>query len=141
MKRLAAILTTGATAAIAVPLISVATAQAAPEGSVYFSHDGQNCAITPDGVIGCDGWQMVGVLTVPIGGGTVISIPAPQSIRDAGGIHPSYDLSRPYTQPGGNPDFYQVANDQGPFGPKLSFAGAFCEVSFRGTFRCVARGE
>lgn len=95
MKRLAAILTTGATAAIAVPLISVATAQAAPEGSVYFSHDGQNCAITPDGVIGCDGWQMVGVLTVPIGGGTVISIPAPQSIRDAGGIHPSYDLVSP----------------------------------------------
>ncbi|WP_458690637.1 hypothetical protein [Nocardia tengchongensis] len=140
MKRSVLALAVGVSAAVTIPLVTAATAQAAPPDSVYFNYGGKNCAITPDGVIGCDGWQMVPVFSIPLGGGIPISLPAPQSIQDAGGVRPSYDFSQSYTQPGGNPDFFQVANDQGPWGPKLSFAGAFCEVSFRGTFRCVARG-
>lgn len=140
MKRSAVALIAAVSAAVTVPLAAAATAQAAPAGSVYFNYGGKNCAITPDGVIGCDGWQNVPVFSLPIGGGMPVSIPAPQSIQDAGGIRPSYDFSQPFTQPGGNPDFFQVANDQGPFGPRLSHAGAFCEISFRGWFRCVPRG-
>lgn len=140
MKRSVLALAVGVSAAVTIPLVTAATAQAAPPDSVYFNHDGENCAITPDGVIGCDGWQMVPVFSLPIGGGIPISVPAPQKIQDAAGVRPSYDFSGSFTQPGGNPDFFQVANDQGPFGPRLSFAGAFCEVSFHGSFRCVARG-
>ncbi|MFB8005721.1 hypothetical protein [Nocardia sp. NPDC056000] len=139
MKRVA--LVAAALAGIAVPIAAMPAANAAPEGSVYFNYGGKNCAITPDGVIGCDGWGPVQVLSIPLGGGIPVSIPAPQSIQDAGGLHPSYDFSQPFTQPGGNPDFFAVANDQGPFGPKLSHAGAFCEISFHGWFRCVARGQ
>ncbi|MFI1912031.1 hypothetical protein [Nocardia sp. NPDC020380] len=139
MKRLA--LTATAAAAIAVTgLISAGAAGAAPDGSAYFNYGGKNCAITPDGIIGCDGWQQVPVFSIPLGGGIPVAIPAPQSIQDASGIHPAYDFSQPFTQPGGNPDFFAVANDSGPFGPRLSHAGAFCEISFRGWFRCVPRG-
>ncbi|MEC3954175.1 hypothetical protein VMT65_14140 [Nocardia sp. CDC153] len=140
MKRSMKTLIVGVSVAAAVPLLATATAQAAPPGSVYFNYGGKNCAITPDGVIGCDGWQMVTAVTLPVGGGLPIDVPAPQSIQDATGIHPSYDFSQPYTLPGGNPDFESVANDQGPWGPRLSFAGAFCEISFHGWFRCVPRG-
>ncbi|WP_330181640.1 hypothetical protein OHB26_35575 [Nocardia sp. NBC_01503] len=141
MKRFGLLIAAGVTAAVTAPLVATVPAQAAPPDSVYFNYGGKNCAITPDGVIGCDGWQDVSIFTIPIGGGIPISIPAPQSIQDAGGLHPSYDFSQSYTQPGGNPDFFQVANEQGPFGPKLSYAGAFCEISFRGWFRCAARGQ
>ncbi|MEV0247448.1 hypothetical protein AB0H76_12725 [Nocardia sp. NPDC050712] len=139
MKRL--VRTATAVAGMAVAVVSMTgAAAAAPEGSAYFNYGGKNCAITPDGVIGCDGWQQVQVFSVPIGGGIPISVPAPQSIQDAGGMRPSYDFGQPFTQPGGNPDFFAVANDSGPFGPRLSHAGAFCEISFRGWFRCVPRG-
>ncbi|GAB2564937.1 hypothetical protein [Nocardia heshunensis] len=139
MKRSTAVLIAGITAVMAFPL-ATATAQAAPPGSVYFDHEGKNCAITPDGIVGCDGWQMVGVGSLPIGGGLPISVPAPQRLWDAGGSHPSYDFSQPFTLPGGNPDFAQVANEQGTFGPRLTFAGASCEVGFHGLFICRARG-
>ncbi|MGV9409474.1 hypothetical protein ACWDOP_06125 [Nocardia sp. NPDC003693] len=139
MKRVA--ITATAVAGISMTAVAAAgVAQGAPEGAAFFNYGGKNCAITADGVIGCDGWQMVPVFSVPIGGGIPVSVPAPQSIQDAGGIRPTYDLAQPFTLPGGNPDFFAVANDSGPFGPKLSHAGAFCEISFRGWFRCVPRG-
>ncbi|MGW2663744.1 hypothetical protein ACWCW7_22515 [Nocardia tengchongensis] len=141
MRRSVFALALGVTAAVSVPMVTAATAQAAPPNSVYFNYGGKNCAITPDGVIGCDGWQQVQVFTYTGSGVSFpVYVPAPQSIQDAAGMRPSYDFSQSFTQPGGNPDFFQVANDQGPWGPKLSYAGASCEVGFHGSFYCVARG-
>lgn len=141
MRRSVVALAVGVSAAASVPMVAVATAQAAPPDSAYFYYGGKNCAITPDGVIGCDGMQMVPVHTVSGSGVSFpISVPAPQTIQDAAGLRPSYDFSRSFTHPNGNPDFFQVANDQGPWGPRLSHAGAYCEVGFHGSFLCVARG-
>ncbi|WP_433662294.1 hypothetical protein ACQPW1_09135 [Nocardia sp. CA-128927] len=123
--------------AATLPIVFAATAQAAPAGSMYFSYGGANCAIMPDGSIGCDlpNIRLVGLNIV---GDVSIPVPAQQIVADPR-TRPSYDFSNPYTQPGGNPDFYQVANDRGTFGARISYAGAFCEESFRGTFMCVSR--
>ncbi|QIS04351.1 hypothetical protein F5X71_20270 [Nocardia brasiliensis] len=138
MKRIAKTCAGLFSVAAALPIVFAATAHAAPPGSVYFNYKGTNCAITPDGAIGCDlpnirpvGLTIVGDFSIPV--------PAPQIVADPR-TRPGYDLSKPYTQPGGNSDFYQVANDQGTFGARISYAGASCEESFRGTFMCVSKG-
>ncbi|WP_405136581.1 hypothetical protein [Nocardia sp. NBC_01388] len=137
MKRSAILATATIAAALALPLATAASAQAAPEGSMYFSYGDRNCAIMPDGTIGCDlnSIQMVNLPVGPWG----IAVPTIQYVADPN-PRATYDFSRPYTQPGGNPDLSQVANDNGPFGPRLSYAGAYCEAGFHGILHCVARG-
>lgn len=137
MKRFASLTAAVATVAVAVPLLAAASAQAAPPGSRYFHYGDRNCAIMPDGTIGCDldNIQMVNLPIGPWG----IAVPAIQYVADPN-PRATYDFSRPYTLGGGNPELAQVANGSGPFGPRLSYAGAFCEAGFRGTLHCVARG-
>ncbi|MEU7140373.1 hypothetical protein ABZ942_13055 [Nocardia sp. NPDC046473] len=129
-------LSAGFAALIAVaPVTLVATAHA-DDDAVFFSKDNYNCAILANGTIGCDR----PVLTTFAFSGLPVPYPqSPQVIADPW-VHDGFDyIGKPYTLPGGNPSFEQVANSTDRDGrAALAHAGRVCGLpsSAKSGFTC-----
>lgn len=115
----------------ATPLVAIATANADTPDAVYFSYGTEvNCAITDDGIVGCD-VTPARMLTVP-GGSSVIPIPIPvrQVVIDQDWLpaHPG-SASGAFTLRGGNPSISDVATGDGYASVRVEHAGALCQAT------------
>ncbi|MGW0248337.1 hypothetical protein ACWDYH_17065 [Nocardia goodfellowii] len=119
------------------PAVLAATAHA--EDTVYFSVGSRNCAIAPDGTVGCDFGADRARLQYSF-------LPVPIPVRDIAidqpwlPAHPTFTPGS-RTLPGGNPSIYDVKTGDGAWGPYIEFAGARCEVGFHGSFGCKSKGR
>lgn len=123
------------------PLLFTTGAQAA--GPVYFSMGPFQCAISPDGTVGCDTSSPT-LMSIKVGG-TYLPIPfqVSQVVIDVpwAPAHPGFAAGTPYTLPGGNPNISAVATGHDMWGPSISYAGATCAVGFHGSVTCQSKGH
>lgn len=121
---------------VAMAPITLAATAHADDGAVYFSERDHNCVILADGTVGCDRppitmyWYYI--IPVPYLQSPQVTITADSTLRDG------FDyIGKPYTLPGGNPPFNQVANTTDANGfPSLEYAGRSCGLAGKGLFVC-----
>lgn len=129
---------TAAALVAAVALSGTARAQ----DPVYFRAGSFDCAIAPDGAVGCDLATALN-MTVKLAG---VDIPLPFQVKQVvidlnwAPAHPAFGSGN-YTRPQGNPPIDEVATGGGTWGPEVSYAGATCGVGFHGSFWCNAKGH
>ncbi|WP_194816958.1 hypothetical protein [Nocardia sp. XZ_19_385] len=136
MKRTITALAGVAAVALA-PVVLTAPAHAAD--TVYFSVGSRNCAIAPDGTVGCDFGADPARLQYTF---FPVLIPVNDIVIDQPWLpaHPTFSPGS-RTLPGGNPSIYDVKTGDGAWGPYVEFAGARCEVGFHGSFGCKSKGR
>ncbi|WP_280442998.1 hypothetical protein [Nocardia brasiliensis] len=136
-----------AVAVAAAPLLSTTSAQAVTPDTVYFSYgDEVNCAITADGIVGCDVTpNRVPAVAV---GDTWVPLPVPinQVIIDQPELpaHPGV-TPKAFTLPGGNPPMSEVKTGAGYASIEVAHGGATC-VATGGHYSgpglsCTAKGH
>ncbi|NUS42788.1 MAG: hypothetical protein HOQ24_03720 [Mycobacteriaceae bacterium] len=133
-------------------------AQAGPNDPVFFRAGAFQCRIAPDGSLGCDltspynpPLASISLTKTDTGSTTAltrgIDLPVPfpvwQVVIDNPAMPalPGMGGGTPFTLPGGNPDFAAIANERGPWGPRLRAFGSTCEIGFHGSFFCNAKGH
>ncbi|TLF81204.1 hypothetical protein [Nocardia cyriacigeorgica] len=135
-------------AATLAPIAFTGVAQAAPaapiaESTVYFSTGFLDCAIGPDGSVGCNSAQPARMTMNIAGADIVLPFQVDEVVIDlpwAPG-HPGFAPGTPFALPGGNPPIEEVGTSNGPWGTTVTHAGATCGVGFRASFSCESKGH
>ncbi|MQY20651.1 hypothetical protein [Nocardia macrotermitis] len=124
------------------PLLFTTAAQA--DGPVYFSMNSGSfqCAISPDGSVGCD--TSAKMMSMKIGGGNLmLPFRVSQVVIDVpwAPAHPGFAAGAVYTRSGGNPDISTLATGHDMWGPSITYAGATCAEGFHGSVSCQSKGH
>lgn len=123
------------------PIVCSGAAQATPatpaaDGTVYFSYGFADCAIGPDGSVGCNADTPVTMTMKIAGAEIVLPFQVDEAVIDLGWApaHPGFAPGKPYALPGGNPPIEEL-------GGSVSHAGATCAIGFRASLTCDTKGH
>ncbi|MCM6778822.1 hypothetical protein NDR87_35640 [Nocardia sp. CDC159] len=123
-------------------LSGASTAHAAD--TVYFAMGGWNCSIRGDGTVGCDLNPPAPAMNVLYAGAQVSLPNVPAIIIDSPAMpaHPQWNSNGSHTLPGGNPALARIESADA-HAPRysISYAGATCEITYRGVAMCTSMGH
>lgn len=101
----------------------------------WFNMAGNNCSITPNGVVGCDLPSPALIMSMTLGGMTIPVPYVPAVAIDTAYFpsHPQWTSNGSHTQPGGNAVIVPGVNQ---YTTSVFYAGTTCTVSVRNDVVC-----